>query len=123
QWTRVFEGKDGWYCATENNPMFPLEGRPKTLALVRDSKEPKKGCRETFTVKLNDGKGEKTWSGCRNKEAKAFLATLGKECGRFFAVEGLALVLNGLQLRVQLQLSVGFLDSFYRPFPDSYSTA
>jgi hypothetical protein len=80
QWTRIFNGSDGWYCSTENNKNYPLREKPKALALVRDKQESKKSCRETFTAKTNDGK---TWSGCRTGDAVKFLRVLGRECGRF----------------------------------------
>ena len=83
QWTRVYASKEGWYCATEHNPMYPLERRPKSLDRMRESVESIKNCRETFSARLQEGKSERKWSGCRDVEAKTFLNELGKDCGRF----------------------------------------
>ncbi len=86
QFTKIFSGKDGWYCATEHNPMFPLVAKPKFLELFREKKEkPQKGCRDTFQASLNlENKKSKIWSGCtKESDAADFLKAVGHECGRF----------------------------------------
>lgn len=80
QWTKVFEGKDGWYCATEHNPMYPLERKPASLELFKSGESLEKNCRGIFMAKTL---GKKPWSGCTNESsARDFLKALSKECGR-----------------------------------------
>ncbi|MGZ3733646.1 MAG: hypothetical protein ACXVC0_01730 [Bdellovibrionota bacterium] len=78
QRTQVFEEKDGWYCVTENNPRYPLMGKPAFLALMKNESSTTAACRETFTARMD----KKVWKGCK-ADASEFLRALGKECGRF----------------------------------------
>jgi hypothetical protein len=78
QWTKVYEENDGWYCATENNPRYPLTGKPVFLAMVKNENTYSVTCRETFTARME----KKVWKGCK-ADAASFLRVLGKECGRF----------------------------------------
>jgi hypothetical protein len=84
QWTKVYDGQDGWYCATEHNPMYPLAAKPGFLALVKSQDTPKGTCRENLSARLNEGKDARTWLAClSDQDAAKFKRALDKTCGRF----------------------------------------
>jgi hypothetical protein len=84
QWTQVYKSREGWHCATEHNPLFPLEGAPTSFALFAGGKNHDPSCTDRFSASLQKNGKETLWTGCRSDEKiAAFLRALGRECGRF----------------------------------------
>jgi hypothetical protein len=86
QWTQVFETSEGWHCATEHNPLFPLESKPRSFSIFNQAARPEKSrepCPESFKASLQENSKENIWTGCLSDEKiSAFLRALGRECGR-----------------------------------------
>jgi hypothetical protein len=84
QWTKVYNSNQGWYCATEHNPMFPLKGKPASISFFQESEEEGRHCEGSYLARLEQKGKKKTWQGCVSNPAPAkFLRELGRECGRF----------------------------------------
>jgi len=84
QWTKVYEGKNGWHCETEHNPMFPLAGKPRFLSQFKGMKENNSSCKERFSAVLRAKDKTQRWTACLPDEGVSqFRKALGRECGRF----------------------------------------